>query len=61
MQKKYIVENDLDPRINPNDIFINDEFTIDSNGYFISDNLTIDQEIHNLNIDNQINQGGKNE
>jgi len=53
MDKKYRIENDMDSRVNPNDLLI--DFTIDSNGYYIGDNLTIDQEKHNLNIDNQIN------
>ena len=56
---KYILENDMDSRINPNDIilhdddFINDQVSIDSNGYYFGDNLTKKQELHNINLDNQ--------
>ncbi len=30
------------------------DYSIDSNGYYMGDNLTPEQEIHNLNLDNQI-------
>lgn len=56
---KYILENDMDLRINPNDIilhdddFINDQVSIDSNGYYFGNNLTKKQELHNINLDNQ--------
>jgi len=59
--KKYLVENDMDLKINPNDLilndddFINNEISIDANGYYFGDKLSKKQELHNFRIDEQLN------
>ena len=59
--KKYLIENDMDLKINPNDLilnnddFIKNKISIDANGYYFGDNLTKEQELHNFRIDEQLN------